>query len=72
LKPVRCYVSPADNNKIADWYETLSVQEQSDTDEFIKTMRKTKEWTMPNYRPHLKGHKGLGELRWQSRKDSIG
>ena len=68
LKPVHCYVSPAGNNKIADWYGTLSIQERADTDEFIKNMRKTREWTMPDYRPRLKGYGNLGELRWQSGK----
>src|SRR5438128_11818852 len=66
LKPVRCYVSPAGNNKIAQWREGLLVQERSDADEFIKNMRKTKDWNLPNYRPKLKGYKGLGELRWLS------
>jgi hypothetical protein len=51
LKLVRCYVSPADNNKIADWYNDLSVQQRADTDEFIKDMRKKAEWKLPNYRP---------------------
>src|SRR5437667_874839 len=68
LKPVRCYVSPAGNNKIADWYEQLSTQERADADEFIKGMRKTQEWALPNYRPKLAGYKGLGELRWTSEK----
>jgi hypothetical protein len=68
LKPVRCYVSPAGNNKIGDWYNDLSVQERADADEFIKNMRKTAEWKLPNYRPRLKGYKGLGELRWTSEK----
>ncbi len=68
LKPILCYVSPAGNNKIADWYEALSVEERADADEFIKNMRKTKEWKMPNYRPKLTGYKGLGELRWPSEK----
>jgi hypothetical protein len=66
IKPVLCYVSPAGNNKIASWYDGLSVQEQADADEFIKNMRKTKLWALPNYRPRLRGHKGLGELRWVS------
>ena len=43
-------------------------QERSDADEFIKDMRKTQEWKLPNYRPHLSGYKGLGELRWTSEK----
>jgi hypothetical protein len=64
--PIRCYVSPAGNNKIADWYADLLVQEKADADEFLKNMRKTKDWTLPNYRPRLKGYKNLGELRWQS------
>lgn len=68
LKPVRCYVSPGGNNKIADWYKDLSVQERADADEFIKNMRKTEEWKLPKYRPRLKGYKGLGELRWTSDK----
>ena len=68
LKPLRCYVSPAGNNKIADWYYDLSPQDRADADEFIKNMRKTKEWKLPNYRPRLKGYQGLGELRWTSEK----
>ncbi len=68
LKPIRCYVSPAQNNKIADWYNGLSAQERSDMDEFIKDMRRTSEWKLPNYRPKLQGYKGLGELRWVSGK----
>ena len=64
--PIRCYVSPAGNNKIADWYAGLSVQEKADTDEFVKTMRKTRDWQMPNYRPRLRNGDGLGELRWES------
>jgi hypothetical protein len=68
LKPVRCYVSPAGNDKIADWYNGLSAQGRADTDEFIKNMRKTDEWKMPHYRPRLKGYAGLGELRWTSEK----
>jgi hypothetical protein len=68
IKPIWCYVSPAGNNKIADWYEGLSVQEQADADEFIKNMRKTRIWKMPAYRPKLAGHDGIGELRWPSEK----
>ena len=66
LRPVLCYVSPAGNNKVADWYAELSVVERAGADEFIKSMRRIEEWKMPNYRPSLKGHKGLGELRWFS------
>src|SRR5258708_23357221 len=68
LKPIRCYISPGGNNKIADWYNGLLVLERSDADEFIKDMRKTQEWKMPNYRPKLSGYKGLGELRWTSNR----
>jgi hypothetical protein len=68
LKPILCYVSPAGNNKIRDWYKDLSVQEASDADEFIKNMRKTKDWKMPDYRPQLRGYSKLGELRWVSNK----
>src|SRR5271157_2785895 len=68
LKPIRCYVSPAGNNKIAEWYDGLSAAERADADEFIKNMRKTRDWTMPNYRPKLTGYRGLGELRWTSEK----
>jgi hypothetical protein len=68
LKPIHCYVSPAGNNKIEDWYGGLSVQERSDADEFIKIMRKTKDWKKPDYRPKLSGYRGLGELRWSSEK----
>ena len=63
--PIRCYVSPAENNKIADWYAGLTTQEKAAADEFLKDMRKTSDWKMPNYRPNLKGLKGIGELRWQ-------
>lgn len=66
--PIRCYVSPAQNNKIADWYADLTIREKADSDEFLKSMRKTSDWKMPNYRPNLKGLKGIGELRWQSGK----
>lgn len=65
---IRCYVSPAQNNKIAEWYEGLSAQEKSDADEFLKDMRKTKDWGMPHYRPRLRDSEGLGELRWPSEK----
>ena len=68
LKPIRCYVSPSGSNKISAWYESLVPQERADADEFIKNMRKTREWKMPNYRPSLRGYKGLGELRWESER----
>jgi hypothetical protein len=68
LKPIACYVSPAGNNKIADWYGGLSKQGKSDADVFIKNMRRTNDWKMPGYRPRLKGYKKLGELRWTSEK----
>jgi len=64
--PIRCYMSPARNNKIADWYDGLSVQEKADTDEFLKNMRKTRDWRMPDYRWRLRDGEGLGELRWAS------
>jgi hypothetical protein len=64
--PIRCYVSPAGNNRIADWYGSLLVQEKADTDEFLKNMRKTHDWQMPSYRSRLRGGEGLGELRWPS------
>jgi hypothetical protein len=63
---IRCYVSPGGNNKIRDWYNGLSTQEKAYADEFIKNMRKTREWRPPNYRPRLGGGEGLGELRWES------
>jgi len=68
LIEIQCYVSPApaQRNKIEDWYKDISVQEKADADEFIKNMRKTLEWKMPNYRPALKGYAKLGELRWNS------
>jgi len=66
LKPIQCHVSPAGNNKIADWYSGLLPQEQADADEFIRNMRKTKDWKLPDYRPKLRGYRGLGELRWVS------
>ena len=68
LRPVRCYVSPAGNNKVEDWYRALLPQERAYADEFIKSMRKTREWTLPHYRLRLRGYKGLGELRWHSGK----
>lgn len=63
-RAIRCYVSPAGNNKIAEWYDGLSAQERADTDEFIKDVRKLHEWKMPHYR----GLRGLGELRWVSER----
>jgi hypothetical protein len=74
--PIYCYVSPAQNNKIADWYAGLSIQGKADADEFLKNMRRTGDWKMPHYRPKLRGirgvkdkeTKGLGELRWTSEK----
>ncbi len=75
---IQCYVSLTGRNKIKDWYEGLSTQEQADADEFLKTMRRTStmDWKLPNYRPRLsnikgadaKKAKGLGELRWPSEK----
>jgi len=67
-RKIRCYVSPAGRNKIADWYNELSPSERADADAFIGTMRKVKEWNMPDYRPSLRGGGGLGELRWESSK----
>jgi hypothetical protein len=64
--PIRCYVSPAGNNKIQDWYNDLSIQGKADADEFLKDMRLTREWRMPSYRARLAGGEGLGELRWPS------
>lgn len=64
--PIRCFVSPADNNKIADWYSGLLAQEKADADEFLTDMRKTTDWKLPNYRPRLRGYNEIGELRWQS------
>ena len=65
MRSIRCYISPppASRNKIADWYNDLSAQERADADEFIKNMRKTRDWKMPLHKP-LRG--GLGELRWKS------
>ena len=64
--PIRCYVSLAGNNRIADWYLGLSKQERSDADEFLKIMRRTRGWKLPEYRPRLTNGNGLGELRWFS------
>jgi hypothetical protein len=64
--PIRCYVSPAGNNKIADWRRGLGAQERSDADTFLTAMRKTREWVMPDYRRRLQSGAGLGELRWPS------
>ena len=65
--PIRCYVSPADNNKIAKWYRGLLPQEKADADAFLVNMRKIqiRDWVMPDYR-RLKNGEGLGELRWFS------
>jgi hypothetical protein len=68
LKPILCYVSPAGNNKISDWYDDLSATEKAATDEFLKNVRRTANWKMPDYRGSLKGHKGIGELRWPAEK----
>src|SRR6266700_1924946 len=72
--PIQCYVSPAGNRKIADWYSSLSVPEKADADAFLAMMRKTRDWKMPHYRPRLRPTKGVkssqmrgvGELRWVS------
>src|ERR1035437_5909803 len=74
--PIRCYVSPAGNNKIADWYSDLAAQEKADADVFLRDMRMTGDWQMQSYRPQLRAIKGvkasqvrgLGELRWNSGK----
>ena len=65
MRVICCYVSPlpAKRNKIADWYNDLSPEERSDSDEFIKNMRKMSKWEMPHYK--VLGD-GLGELRWSS------
>ena len=67
MRSIRCYISPppASRNKIADWYNDLSAQERADADEFIKNIRKLREWSWHEYR-HL--GEGLGELRWESEK----
>ena len=65
-RTIRCYISPAGNNKIAEWYADLSVQERADADAFIATMRCKLKWEGPDYRTSLTGYKGLGELRWYS------
>ena len=62
--PIHCYVSPAGNNKIRDWYDDLATSEKTFVDEFLKNMRKSKDWSLPDYRPKLVGYKKLGELRW--------
>lgn len=74
--PIRCYVSASGRNKIAEWYEGLSVQERSDADEFLKNMRRLppSDWKMEEYRSRLSyirgvakaKAQGLGELRWKS------
>ena len=64
--PISCYVSPAGNNKIAEWYQALSSLERTDADVFLRNMRKSGDWSWPFYRPKLSGHRGLGELRWKS------
>ena len=44
----------------------MSVQERSDADEFLKNMRRTRDWKWPDYRARLRNGDGLGELRWES------
>src|ERR1039458_909600 len=63
---IRCYVSPAGNNKIAEWHGGLKPQEQADADVFLANMRKTRDWVMNAYRARLPNADGLGELRWAS------
>ena len=65
-RTIRCYVSPAENNKIADWHADLSVQERADADAFMAIVRVKLKWELPEYRAKLTGYKGLGELRWVS------
>ncbi len=67
-RTIRCYCSPAGNNKIVDWHADLSAQERADADTFIAIMRNKLEWAMPDYRRRLQGYKRLGELRWMSCK----
>jgi hypothetical protein len=63
---IRCYLSPAGNNKIKDWYDDLQALEQAYFDEFLKVMRRKRDWgSDPCYRPRLKGCGKLGELRWE-------
>ena len=66
--PIRCYVSPAGNNKIYDWYMNLAPAEKTFVDEFLKNMRKSRNWSLPDYRPRLSGHGNIGELRWTMNK----
>ncbi len=40
---IRCYISPAGNNAIAEWHASLRVQERADADSFLTNMRKTRE-----------------------------
>ena len=62
------YVSHVGNNQIDRWYEDLLIQEQSDFDEFLKTLGKTEKWGNRDYRPlHCKCI-GLGELCFASCK----
>jgi len=48
--------------------QAMSEDEKADFDQFFDNMRKSSEWSMPNYRPKLTGYPGLGELRWESCK----
>ena len=68
LVNIRCYVSPAGNNKIADWYAGLSEAEKADADTFLDIMRKRNatDWKLPDYKWGLQGFSNLGELRWPS------
>jgi len=60
-----CFVSPAGRNKIKDWRDDLSPGEKADADEFIKNMRRIKDWAFPDWKPLFDG---IGELRWKSEK----
>lgn len=63
---IRCYCSTSGRNEITEWRKKLSVKERAKTDRFLKLMRQSKIWRMPDYRK-LTGH-DYGELRWDADK----
>jgi hypothetical protein len=62
-KAMRSYVSPTGRDKIEQWYQDLSAQEQADADVFIANQRGIAKWELPSYRYLFDG---IGELRWPS------
>lgn len=60
------YKSGMGNNQIGKWYDSLSAQEQSDFDEFLKILGKTKNWDKQDCKRLHSKQKGLAELRFSS------